>query len=65
MNIRLGYRSDINEKVKEIVALCETLNLDFDNTTPNRYAIIDKNIRYEFSTYRDVITALHLYECKK
>lgn len=62
MNIRLGYRTDINEKVNEIVKLCEELNLEFDNTTPNRYTIIDEGFRFEFSTYKDVLTALHLFE---
>lgn len=62
MNIRVGYRKDIDAKIAEIVKLCEELDLEFDNTIPNRYTIIDDEIQFVFTTYKDVLNALHLFE---
>ena len=58
--IKRGYRSDINDKIDTILALCSSLNLIFDNTYANHYKLIVKEQEYEFLTYDDVISALRL-----
>jgi hypothetical protein len=60
MNVRKGFNRIVNAKVDYIVKICEELELEFDNTIPNKYTIISKKHKYVFSTYGDVISALGL-----
>ena len=50
----------IQDKIKYIKVLCNNLGVEFDNTIPNKYALIYKEVKHTFTTYNDVINALHL-----
>ena len=53
------------EKIKYIKELCSIFEIDFDNTIPNKYTLIYKEVKHTFTTYNDVIEALHLAQMLK
>ena len=63
--VRRGFIKVVNEKIDKILELCNKRGLEFDNSIPNRYTIIGKNGNYVFSTYKDVISALELFNREK
>ena len=63
--VRRGFIKVVNEKIDKILELCKKRGLDFDNSIPNKYTIIGKSGNYVFSTYKDVINALELFNREK
>lgn len=58
--IRRGFVKRVNDIIDEILMLIDELDMgiEFDNMIPNKYTLITKYGRYEFSTYKDVYNAL-------
>lgn len=52
--------TNVLEKLKEIERLCIDMKIDFDNTIPNKYKLTYLGVEHIFTTYNDVLYALHL-----
>lgn len=63
--VRRGFIKVVNEKIDKILELSNKHGLSFDNSIPNKYTLIGKSGNYVFSTYKDVINALELFNREK
>lgn len=63
--VRRGFIREVNKKIDKILELCSKHGLSFDNSIPNKYTIIGATGNYVFSTYKDVINALELFNREK
>ncbi len=60
INLTQNKTKRVLEKLILIDSLCNELGIEFDNSIPNDYRLIYKDITYSFNLYDSVISCLKL-----